>query len=270
MEIDEHASSCLPSIITELNQNLEVVKRNLDLERLSHERTIIEMEKLNKELKAQRDACKEADDQIMLQDDWLLFLMERIEVLEEQVKLQSPLFNVGVSVRRRHFERVKQDAISAGNIVIQNASNEDVIRAGNQAAHWGNVAADSSLFELGFCGSQSEHLVFNWSYHCTPESYSSRISKYPDWMKRAVNLDATLRGKNYGPQVQDGLARLTNSCMEARADLELQGVNINSIPISNYPAISRDLLRMELWAERLRSQDYLRAHEERRTINSHR
>lgn len=63
--------------------------------------------------------------------------------LNERVRKQEPLVAVGMKIRMRNLEKAREERYDL-------REDEGIITAGNRAAHEGDLAADASMFELGF------------------------------------------------------------------------------------------------------------------------
>jgi hypothetical protein len=73
--------------------------------------------------------------------------------LQEKLRIQKPIFEVGVAIRRRYFERSKQDFVDGKYVDARGTANQELIEAGHTAAHTANFKADSALFRFSFLGS---------------------------------------------------------------------------------------------------------------------
>jgi hypothetical protein len=69
-------------------------------------------------------------------------LTRKITDLESKLKLQEPLVDVGIKIRRRFVEKAKPFRGFG-------PADDSFVQAGNAAAHRGDICADSSLFSLG-------------------------------------------------------------------------------------------------------------------------
>jgi hypothetical protein len=63
--------------------------------------------------------------------------------LQRQLRLQAPLVNIGVLIRRRLLEKARTARYESWEL-------DEIIKPGNEAAHAGDLAADAALFQLGY------------------------------------------------------------------------------------------------------------------------
>ena len=73
----------------------------------------------------------------------------KVKAPKEELTIKEPLFEIGVAVYPRGFEHAKQD-FTADRIYAdaRGTANQEIILAGNRAAHTLNVKVTAALSEL--------------------------------------------------------------------------------------------------------------------------
>lgn len=127
-----------------------------------------------------------------------------LQELKEKIRLQDPLVNVGVKIRRRFFEQAKE--LHGGGPPLWK-----IVEAGNEAAHRGDFLADSAMFQLGHMkvgdvvvaledieGIWEDHELFKMIYNVdqTTTDGAAAAKTYPPKMIELCNLTGTLNSSS--------------------------------------------------------------------------
>jgi hypothetical protein len=119
----------------------------------------------------------------------------RKRIAKDELKMREPLVQIGVKIRRRFLEHGKQQFINGTYMDVGGIEDQEIIEAGNRAAHHANIAADTSLYRLGFLDVESRkdqqlYASIYWNKYWNILPLDSRSMEWAmDSKKRAEMVD---------------------------------------------------------------------------------
>ncbi|KAF4627503.1 hypothetical protein G7Y89_g10648 [Cudoniella acicularis] len=121
------------------------------------------------------------------------------ESAKEQLERVAPLIDVGVRVRLRFMEQAQEHVLERKPEIL----NQEIILAGNAAAHGGFGRADALLFKLGFVPQGVHENLFK-VFHDLYQIYPNHYEEMPAKLLEATNYEVTLKTMNV---LNEGLTR---------------------------------------------------------------
>jgi hypothetical protein len=114
--------------------------------------------------------------------------------LEKRLRICKPLVEVSAAVRRRYFERAKQDFTGGTCVDARGVADLEAIGAGPLAAHRANYAADIALLSLNYLEPERDASAFSDIYNICLSTTRFDFDLATRWAKRTevMNMAATL------------------------------------------------------------------------------
>jgi hypothetical protein len=158
----------------------------------------------------------------------------KISSLEETLKIQKPLFDVGVKVRRGFLQSVKRVWANGQYITTHPPLDVNLIWDKNEAVHRGNYTADKSLFDLKILKTTKEKADFIYAYQIA-ENHD--LSEHPGRLE-LVNCHGTLMACGFltaytHSKTEDERAmKCFDDCKPLFSDRELDTAELKRLNIS--------------------------------------
>lgn len=143
-----------------------------------------DLESENSKLRRKIEELKATDERKAIAN-----LQGKNDTLQEELRLKTPLAEVGSDIRRRFLEQARDPLL-----LVPQPPNQAMIQKGNAAAHYGNGQADAAiLLSVDWEGNETDRrqlrYVFKALYLHDPEEFM----KLPVEIREAVDCQATIR-----------------------------------------------------------------------------